>query len=130
MEMPHNSESNPFAVRELPLEEDLRYSTALDFVPILNRWERFRLWYNAILVAYTLIWPAYFKPELLLDSIYWGQLFLGGLFTNFFFCLGPTIEGYGRYLGVWNLVFSRVLFLLGLLFTCFLATIFLWDRTR
>lgn len=96
----------------------------LDFVPILRRWEKFRLVFNAVLIALTLGLSVVIVPHLLLSPLYWMQLCIGGLVTNLCFFTGPAIEGYGRYFQVWNLGMSVALFVIGLCFTCFLATVF------
>ena len=96
----------------------------VDFVPILYRWEKFRLVFNSVLVMLTLGLSTILVPHLLFTPLYWVQLGVGGLVTNLCFFTGPAIEAYGRYFQLWSLGMSVALFVIGLLFTCFLATAF------
>ncbi len=70
------------------------------------------------------------RSALSVSSDYWIQLFVGGLLTNLCFFTGPAIEGYGRYLGIWNIAMSLGLFLAGLFFTSLLAIGFVFVNTR
>ena len=121
--MPPEPQLNPYqpTVQQI----DARYQqVALDFVPILRRWEKFRLIFNGVLILHTLMLSLIIDPQRLLNPVYWIQLSLGGLITNLCFFTGPAIEGYGRYFNLWNFGLSVALFVLGLLFTGFLATVF------
>ena len=101
----------------------------VDFVPILRRWEKFRLTYNIVLICLTLFLSVLLVPQLLPRPLYWMQLTLGGLVTNLCFFTGPALEGYGRYFRIWNLGMSVALFGFGLLFSCLLATGFVLANT-
>lgn len=126
--MQSNFDTNPF--RLSTVERAIRPSPALavDFVPILQRWEKYRLWYNGLLVVYTLLWSALITPELLLDSLFLFQICFLGALCNLFFFLGPAIEAYGHYLGMWSSFIDLLLFLFGLIFTGVLDTAFLIVR--
>lgn len=104
--------------------DDPALQLGLDFVPILLRWEKFRLYYNAVLIALTLLLSLFLIPQLLLRPLYWMQLCLGGLIANLCFFTGPAFDAYGHYFLLWNHRMSFALFVVGLLFTCLLATAF------
>ncbi len=126
------SDTNPYRLNENEYASNLGAgaSPRVDFVPILHRWEKFRLWYNATLITLTLTASVLLAPHFLFRPDYWIQLFVGGLLTNLCFFTGPAIEGYGRYLGIWNIAMSLGLFLAGLFFTSLLAIGFVFVNTR
>ncbi len=127
--MHSNTEANPF--QAVSLDGSTQATQQLiDFAPILHRWERYRLWYNGVLGAHTLLWTAAFSPDLFQDSLFWFHICLAGLVCNLCFFTGPALEGYGRYFGMWTSFLSLILFMLGLIFTGLLATLFLIVRTR
>ncbi len=128
MQMQQDLEDNPFRPLSSEQLSDPSRGVRVDFVPILRRWERFRLLYNGGLVTYCLLWSCFLLPHLLFDPLYIFQLCVGGLVTNLCFFVGPAIEGYGRYFGVWNMTFSVLLFFGGIFFTGLLATLFLIAR--
>ncbi len=102
----------------------------VDFVPIIYRWEKMRLVYNAVLISFTLIWSCFVSPQLFFDPLFIFQMCVGGVLTNLCFFTGPAIEGYGRYLGFWHLSLSVALFVIGLTFTGLLTLGFLIVRAR
>lgn len=126
--MQSNFDTNPFRLSTVEQAIEPGPAVGVDFVPVLQRWEKYRLWYNGVLVVYTLSWSILVTPDLLLDSLFWFQICILGALCNLFFFLGPAIEGYGRYLGMWSGVLSLLLFLLGLIFTGVLDTAFLIVR--
>ena len=128
--MPLNSEPNPFRAVDVARPDEMPHSMGIDFAPILHRWERFRLWYNGILIVHTMLWSVLFTPDLLLSGLFWFHLCFLGLLCNLCFFLGPALEAYGRYFGFWSELLSMLLFLLGLAFTGLLDTAFLIVRAR
>ncbi len=122
--MPLQPQLNPYQPT-LQQVDDPYQQVALDFVPILRRWEKFRMVFNAVLITLTLALSLMVDPQRLFTPLYWIQISLGGLITNLCFFTGPAIEGYGRYFNLWNFGLSVALFVVGLLFTCFLATVFI-----
>ena len=128
--MRQNLDSNPFRPIAPEHLSDSNQRIAVDFVPIIIRWEKLRLLYNAVLISLTVLWSNFLKPQLMLDPFFIFHICLGGMITNLCFFTGPAIEGYGRYFGIWNLGFSLALFVVGLLFTCLLTTAFLIVRAQ
>lgn len=123
------SELNPYRPTLERLEES-ETVVAVDFGPILRRWERFRLVYNGVLVTLTLVLSVIISPALLFQLPHWLALAVAGLFANLCFFTGPAIEAYGRYFRLWHIAMSYGLFLLGLLFTCAMATLFVFNVAR
>lgn len=123
-------ETNPFQPSVLDRDDSIGSHLQVDFAPILHRWEKYRLWYNGVLIAYTVLCSAWFMPEILLDGLFWFQLCILGAMSNLCFFLGPAIEAYGRYFGLWSRVLSLLLFLLGLMLTGLLDTAFLFVRVN
>lgn len=62
----------------------------------LLRWEKFRLWYNGIMLAFGLFLSYGLKEDMQENEEfgYWGNVFLYGLIANAFFSLGPLLESY------------------------------------
>lgn len=126
-----NLAQNPFSA---PPPENLRDSNQqrviVDFVPIIYRWERMRIVYNAVLIILTALESFFIGPQLMLDPLFLLQVCVGGLISNLCFFTGPAIEGYGRYLGFWNLTLSISLFACGLVFTGLLSLGFIIVRSQ
>lgn len=110
-------DSNPYAA---PISATSNIAS-VDFAPIIRRWERLRLYYNAILVSFVLLVTFVRFPGHISDPAYWAKLAFGGLIANLCFLTGPAIEGYGTRFRFWNGVMTIVLFLAGLGFSTFLA---------
>lgn len=127
--MQSTPDSNPFRPAVLDSVDSSGLPT-VDFAPILHRWERYRLWYNGVLIAYTLLWSALMTPDTLLEGLFWFHLCFLGAVCNLCFFLGPAIEAYGRYFQLWNRVLSLVLFLAGLTLTGLLDAAFLIVRAQ
>jgi hypothetical protein len=128
--MPNDLDHNPF--RPIAAENlcDSGQRVKVDFVPIIYRWEKMRLVYNAVLISFTLFWSYFVSPQLMFDPLFMFQLCVGGIVTNLCFFTGPAIEGYGRYLGFWHLGLSVTLFVIGLTFSVLLTLGFLIVRAR
>lgn len=75
-------------------------------------------------------WSVILTAEILLEPLLWFQLVFLGTVCNVFFFLGPALEAYGRYFGVWSKTLSLLLFLVGLFVTGLLATGFLIVRAQ
>ena len=110
--------SSEFATRSSPSQQD---AMGVDFVPIMRRWERLRLFYNLPLVLLVLVLTFVVFPYNASDIEYWLSIALGGLIANFCYLSGPTIEAYGKHLRLWNSILTTLLFLAGLGFTAVLA---------
>lgn len=126
--MQSNLEANPFRPTYLPSGSENAGQLGVDFAPILHRWEKYRLWYNGVLITYTLLWSALIAPQLLLEPLFWFHICLLGALCNVCFFTGPALEAYGRYFGMWSSILSLLLFLAGLAFTGVLNTAFLFVR--
>lgn len=126
--MQPNSDPNPFRPVAPEQLREPEGKIAVDFAPILIRWEKFRVVYNAVLMTLTIVWSVLFLPHLIFDPLFLFHLCVGGIVTNLCFFTGPAIEAYGRYFHVWNIAFSFVLFIVGLSFTGLLTVGFLIVR--
>lgn len=93
----------------------------MDFVPILNRWERLRIVYNATLVCIVMATTFLAYPFLAKSVPFWVRIILGGVIANLFFTIAPAIEGYGTRFQIWHPLFTILLFLVGLAFASLLA---------
>ena len=118
-------ESNPYAS---PVTNDPGSSfdeptpkVSIDFLPIMRRWERLRLFYNGILVVFVLFLTLVVYPDTKSEMLYWFYVCIGGVVANLCFLTGPTIEAYGRCFRLWNDFLTLLLFLAGLGFTALLA---------
>lgn len=85
----------------------------LDFGTIVRRWERLRIVYNAILIPWTIV--------LLLISTGPPAIIvlvpIGGILANVLYLLGPAVESYMTWFGVWHVALTVILFLAGLAVT-------------
>ncbi|QEF96150.1 hypothetical protein Mal15_01760 [Stieleria maiorica] len=117
--MENETTSNPYTA---PTTSPSSTNTdSVDFAPIIRRWERLRLYYNAILVPIVLTTTFVGFPHHASLPGYWVSVVFGGVFANLCFMAGPTIEGYGTYFRFWNSAMTMMLFLAGLGFTALLA---------
>ena len=98
----------------------------MDFITLAKKWERYRLIYNGILVLETLglsllgFLLAGLVPlslvELAVASV------LGAATVNFFFLLGPALDGYCQWIfDSRSKVFGLIILVVGTLFTMMLA---------
>ena len=119
--MQANQEPNPYSA---PASESVIDPTvSLDFLPIMWRWERLRLYYNGVLVIYVLLIAITIFPAKARDLSFWFCVCLGGVLANVCYLTGPTIEAYATYFRVWNKTLTMLLFAAGLGFTALLATV-------
>ncbi|MEM7455412.1 MAG: hypothetical protein AAF456_13760 [Planctomycetota bacterium] len=120
-----DTESNPCAAPaygERATETPQSASTAsIDFLPIMRRWERLRLYYNGALIVLVLFLSFVVFPRNASDIGYWFSVCFGGLIANLCYLTAPTIEAYGIHFRLWNGTLTTVLFLAGLGFTALLA---------
>ena len=129
-----DTNSNPYASSasadtadsDKPFNSD---AASVDFAPIIRRWERLRIGYNAILVAFVLLVTLVGAPGHTSVPEYWMAIAVGGVIANLCFLTGPAIEGYGTRFRVWNGIMTIVLFVAGLGFTMFLAIMFIATLT-
>lgn len=117
--------ANPYAAPSHVTVEpgaDERPGPSLDFVPILRRWERLRVFYNTVLIILVLSLTIFVFPQHASVPVYWFALTLGAGVANLCFLTGPAIEAYGTYFRIWHKALTLILFLAGLGFTALLAT--------
>ena len=117
---------NPF---QAPIKSTAKDSASpvsgevLDFIVIAKKWEKYRLIYNGILVVETVLLAVLFllffgMPSIELPVV----VVLGAVACNFFFLLGPVLDGYCQWIfKSKNRVFGLVVLVLGTLFSALLA---------
>ena len=122
-----SAESNPYrqpiAEETKQVDQPAKEIATLDFVPIIYRWERLRLFYNAALIVITIVLTLIAVPRNLLDVDFLLMIFAGGLFANLCFFIGPAIEAYGTHFRVWYGWMRAMLFWAGLILTAVLAAV-------
>ena len=116
---------NPYAspTNDEPATQPPESTVAVDFVPIMRRWEKLRLYYNAVLILFVLFLSFVAFPRYVTDISYWAAICFGGLTANVCFLTAPAIEAYGTWLRLWNGALTTMLFLIGLGFTALLASL-------
>ena len=57
----------------------------------------------------------------LVNPIFWLALFFGACVANLCYLVGPAVEGYGSYFGIWHPNMTSILFVAGTGFTMLLA---------
>ena len=120
------SNQNPF---QAPIKSTVKDSSppasgeVLDFIVIAKKWEKYRLIYNGILVVETVLLAVLFllffgMPSIELPVV----VVLGAVACNFFFLLGPVLDGYCQWIfKSKNRVFGQVVLVLGTLFSALLV---------
>ena len=120
------SNQNPF---QAPIKSTVKDSSppasgeVLDFIVIAKKWEKYRLIYNGILVVETVLLAVLFllffgMPSIELPVV----VVLGAVACNFFFLLGPVLDGYCQWIfKSKNRVFGLIVLVLGTLFSALLA---------
>ena len=96
------------------------FSRVVDFRQLLIKWEKYRLVYNAALIATTLL-GVFFSSE---DSIGLGLfpvVIFGAIFANVMFMLGPSVDGYLQVAGLRHSGFGLFIFGCGTLFAVLMA---------
>jgi hypothetical protein len=115
-------DSNPYAPPSSAIQERAtKPDDSSEFRHFL-RWEKLRLFYNAILLIETFLILMSFSPKArLLSSIFpcLGLAFL----ANVCFCLGPVLDGYARWIGLRHEVVTGLIFGLGTLLAMLLTFI-------
>ena len=121
------SNQNPFHAPIQPAVTDAAPPTSdevLDFIAIAKKWEKYRLIYNGILVVETVVLTLLVLLfSGILSSIELPVLAVfGAIASNFFFLLGPVLDGYFQWIfNSRNSVFGLVVLVLGTLFSAVLA---------
>ncbi len=107
--------SQPRSVPES--HKDLRDNFGL----VIIRWESLRIIYNCLLVALSLFFTLFADPDNFRDPEFWMFLALGAVVTNLLFLLGPAIDGYLTWYGIWTAPIALFMFLAGTCLTAYLA---------
>lgn len=117
--------NNPYTpdnkIGDSGLDTSERRMVVVDFVPILDRWERLRIVYNATLVCIVMATTFFLYPFLAISVPFWVRIIFGGVIANLCFTIAPAIEGYGTRFQIWHPLFTILLFLVGLAFASLLA---------
>lgn len=111
--MSTDAATNPFLS---PNSDSLSDATGItvDFVPIMRRWDRLRLFYNGVLFAEVLGMVVFVRPNILFDIGFFPIMLVAAAIANLCFTIGPAIEAYGTYYRVWHPIMTFGLFLAGL----------------
>ena len=120
------SNQNPFqapiksVVKNKPV---LGNSEVLDFISLAKKWEKYRVIYNAVLVFETV---GLSLLLLLVGVPFWadviGLAIIGAFVCNFFFLLGPVLDGYCQWIfKSRNQAYGLAILILGTLFSALLA---------
>ena len=98
-------------------------SEVLDFIVIAKKWEKYRLIYNGILVVETVVLAIALLFSGMPPSIELPVLAVfGAIACNFFFLLGPVLDGYCQWIfKSRDRVFGLIVLVLGTLFSALLA---------
>ena len=98
-------------------------SEVLDFIVIAKKWEKYRLIYNGILVVETVVLAIALLFLGMPPSIELPVLAVfGAIACNFFFLLGPVLDGYCQWIfRSRDRVFGLIVLVLGTLFSALLA---------
>ena len=98
-------------------------SEVLDFIVIAKKWEKYRLIYNGILVVETVVLAIALLFSGMPPSIELPVLAVfGAIACNFFFLLGPVLDGYCQWIfRSRDRVFGLIVLVLGTLFSALLA---------
>jgi hypothetical protein len=93
----------------------------LDPGPVLRRWERRRILYNAVLAGITLLASCLDPGKTLADPEFWGVVLAAAILANACYCTGPFAEAYLYWVGVRGRAVGILLFASGTLLSMFLA---------
>src|SRR5947208_1713621 len=105
---------NPYAAPSAAASwssDESPWTDRVDFTAIIRRWEKLRLIYNATLVLLVLLLVVIVFPERLANLVFWFEVLVGAVIANLCYLAGPTLEGYGRYFGIWANFMTLLLFL-------------------
>ena len=92
----------------------------LDFGTIIRRWERLRIVYNAVLIPWVLgiLLVSQTAPPGVIVMVV-----PAGILANLLYLLGPAVEAYITWFGLWHVSLTALLFLAGLGFTAVIALV-------
>jgi hypothetical protein len=101
-------------------------NTVIDFRDLARKWEWYRLIYNGLLATWTIVVGFALFGLGFVDLVV--VAFVGGVAANFFFLLGPAIDGYFQWLfRSRSKIFGVAILILGTLFTMSLAVSLFWE---
>ena len=88
---------------------------------VICRWETLRVVFNVILVFVCIVFTAVVDPANFMDPEFWVFLLIGAVLTNVLFMLGPALDGYLTWYGIWSAPFAMLMFIAGTIFTTYHA---------
>ncbi len=94
----------------------------VDFRPLVLKWEKYRLIYNAALVATTVLSLMAFAVNPLVIEL-WIVVFFGACCANILFMLGPALDGYLQVAGFRHRLIGLFIFGCGALIAVGLAAL-------
>jgi hypothetical protein len=99
---------------------------------IFLRWERLRVFYNALLAAVTVVILLLLRDELVFPDplTVAATLFAGAVLANVCFTAAPIVEAYARWLGLRTRALTPGLFAAGVLVSIPLVLLFLLAAFR
>lgn len=92
-----------------------------NFGLVILRWESLRVAYNVVLVVTCLLFTLLADPENFRDPEFWMYLAIGAAVTNVLFLVGPAVDGYLTWWGVWTAPLALLMFFAGTGLTIYLA---------
>src|ERR1035437_4280567 len=97
----------------MPIPLEYNRATGITARQVLLRWEKFRLIYNALLIATVFGISLLVHPHVLALGTFWMEAVLAGVLANVCFCLGPFIDIWLFALGCFRPFIGLVLFFIG-----------------
>ena len=126
------TEANPF---QAPIETNVQAPVpvtdkpSLDFIVIAKKWERYRLVYNGILVFESILLSLMLSNNILVAELMVVAIF-GVVVVNFFFLLGPAMDGYCQWISdSRSEVYGMTILVLGTLFSMLLTAGVIFSMT-
>jgi hypothetical protein len=102
---------NPYESSVVP-NLAVRETAGEDTSDFIKEWERYRLWFNAILVIESLL-IALLQPPLVREPRFWLFAIEGAIIANICFCVGPVAHWYLTRLGMPRRITALIVFWVG-----------------
>ena len=102
--------------------ESTDLSRIVDFRKLLVKWEKYRLVYNAALIATTLL-SVSVSPAGSIGVELFPVVIFGAIFANVMFMLGPSVDGYLQVGGIRHSAVGLFIFGCGTLFAVLMAAL-------
>ena len=94
----------------------------VDFRHLLVKWEKYRLFYNAALIATTIL-SVFVTPADSIGNELISIVLAGAMFANVMFMLGPSVDGYLQVAGLRHNAVGLFIFGCGTLFAVVMAAL-------